>query len=61
MDRSETVLELTYRTQIGRFLAVQPNLQWVVNPGINPDLVDALVLGLRSQLRRELPGDGRSR
>jgi porin len=56
MDRSETVVELTYRAQISRFFVLQPDVQWVVNPGMNPELADALVFGLRAHLSLELPG-----
>ncbi len=43
---AETVLELTYRAQLGRFFVVQPDLQWIVNPGMDPGVANALVFGL---------------
>ena len=41
----EVNLELTYRSQILPWLAVQPNFQWVINPGFDPTLKDAWVFG----------------
>jgi porin len=58
MERGETVLELTYRAQVGRFFVVQPDLQWVMNPGMDPGVADALVFGLRGHLLLELPRSG---
>jgi porin len=55
MERGETVLELTYKAQLGRFFVVQPDLQWIRNPGMDPDLGDALVVGLRGHFLLELP------
>ena len=52
---AETVLELTYRAQLGRFFVVQPDLQWVVNPGMDPGVANALVFGLRGYLHVEFP------
>jgi porin len=60
MERAETVMELTFRIQVGRFFVIQPDLQWVMNPGMNPDLADALVFGLRSHLLLEFPGSSRN-
>lgn len=50
VDKAETSIELTYRTQVTPWLAIQPDVQWVINPGIDPTLRDALVLGLRFEL-----------
>ena len=50
VDNSETVLELTYRTQITPWLALQPNLQYVINPNTNPQRGNATVLGVRFEL-----------
>jgi porin len=41
----ETVIELFYRAQLTPWLALEPDLQLIVNPGGNGD--DSLVLGLR--------------
>lgn len=50
VGHSETSLELTYRIAITDYLALQPDLQYVVNPGTGPDLQDAIVAGLRFEL-----------
>ena len=55
-DRGETIIELTYRAEVGRFFVVQPDLQWVINPGTDPDVTDALVFGIRGQFLLEFPG-----
>lgn len=46
-DSSETGLELTYRTQATPWLAIQPSLQYVINPNTNPQRGNATVLGVR--------------
>ncbi|HSR43110.1 MAG TPA: carbohydrate porin [Longimicrobiales bacterium] len=48
--RTETALELTYRIQ-GERWALQPDLQWVVNPGTDPTLESALAAAVRAELR----------
>lgn len=49
-DRWETSFELSYRIQAASWLTVQPNVHYVVNPGMDPELGDALVVGLRMEL-----------
>ncbi|MBL8270997.1 carbohydrate porin [Steroidobacter sp.] len=46
-ERHETAIELTYRVQALPWLALQPDLQYIINPGTNPTLDDAWVVGLR--------------
>ena len=46
-ENAETAIELSYRTQVTPWLAVQPDLQYIVNPGTAEVLDDALVVGLR--------------
>lgn len=41
----ELVFEWGYRAQINQFLYVQPNLQWVIQPGGRSDIPNAMVLG----------------
>ena len=48
--RAETVVELTYRAPVTRWLTVQPDAQWVVDPGGDPRRRDALVLGMRAEV-----------
>jgi len=49
-DSSETVIELTYRAQILPWMAVQPSLQRIMNPGMDKTLSDASVVGVRLDL-----------
>jgi len=56
LERGETVVELMYRAEVGRFFLVQPDLQWVMNPGMDPDVTNALVFGLRGHFLLEFPG-----
>jgi len=50
VERRETALELTYRAQVTPWLAVQPDVQYVINPGADPALKNALVAGLRFEI-----------
>jgi len=47
---SEASLELTYLFQLGQHLALQPDLQYVLRPGSDPTLSNALVTALRFEL-----------
>lgn len=47
--RAETVLELSYGWQLNDRLSLQPDVQYVINPGWKSDRPDALVIGLRVQ------------
>jgi carbohydrate-selective porin OprB len=40
---------------LGRFFVLQPNLQWVMSPGMDSRVSDALILGLRAHVHLELP------
>jgi len=46
-DAAETALELTWRVPFGEHFALQPDLQYVIDPGTDPSLDDALVFILR--------------
>lgn len=46
-DRYEAALELTYRAAITDWLTIQPDIQYIFNPGADPALDDSLVFGLR--------------
>ena len=50
MDSHETVIELTYKTQVFPWLAIQPGVQTVFNPGADADLDNAVVSILRFQV-----------
>lgn len=47
LERHETAIELTYRVQALPWLALQPDLQYIINPGTDPSLDNAWVVGLR--------------
>ena len=53
-DRAETSIELTYSAQLTEWLRVQPDIQYIINPGANPALDNALVFGLQFSLARQL-------
>ncbi|MBV9674093.1 MAG: carbohydrate porin [Verrucomicrobia bacterium] len=44
---SETVIEVTYSAKINAWLRLQPDFQYIVNPGATSELQNAIVLGLR--------------
>ncbi len=44
---SETSLELSYRAQLTPWLAVQPDIQYIIHPGTNPKRNNATVIGVR--------------
>lgn len=52
-DRAETNIELTWRIPVAEWLVLQPDVQYIINPGTNPQLGDALVVGLRFELTGE--------
>lgn len=46
-DESETAFELTYSDNLTPWLAVQPDIQYIINPGVDPELKNAVVVGTR--------------
>ncbi|MCB2107228.1 MAG: carbohydrate porin [Rhodobacteraceae bacterium] len=50
VDKAETSFEFTYRAQLTDWLAIQPDVQWIVNPGTDPTLKDAVAIGLRFEV-----------
>lgn len=44
---AETTLEVTYRASVTPWLAIQPDLQWVVNPNADPRIPNSLLLTTR--------------
>ena len=46
-ENQETDYELTYRAQVTPYFAVQPTVQYIVNPGMDATLKNAWVLGTR--------------
>lgn len=51
-DRRELIVEATYKLAISDWPSIQPDLQYVVNPGGQPAVGDALVLALRVRIGR---------
>jgi porin len=47
---AETNIELTYRAQLADWIVVQPDIQYIINPGGTGALKNALVLGLRFEV-----------
>lgn len=50
VEDKETTIELTYRTQILPWLVIQPDVQFIKNPGMDPAISDATVIGLRAEI-----------
>lgn len=46
----EIIWELTYRRQINGWLSIQPDIQYVQNPGTDPGVENALVAGARFEV-----------
>lgn len=49
-DSREVSIEASYRAPITAWLTLQPDVQYVIDPGGDPALDDALVLGLRAEI-----------
>lgn len=49
-DRAETAIELSYAHRLTPGVTVQPDLQYVINPGWHPGRRDATVIGVRFSL-----------
>jgi porin len=43
----ETSIELTYQHALGSGLTIQPDVQWLLNPGADRTRANAVVFGLR--------------
>ncbi len=50
LTTNETALEITYRAKVTPWLALQPVLQRVANPGHDPTLRDAWIAGVRFEI-----------
>ena len=49
-DNWEVSLELSYRAQVSSIFALQPDIQYVINPGIDPSIENVLIMGMRLEL-----------
>lgn len=58
-DSHETTIELTYRAPVTDWLVLQPDVQYIINPGNDPNLDDAWVVALRFELAWSTPLTGR--
>jgi porin len=47
VERAETAIEWSYEMPLAGWLTLQPNLQYIVNPGGDSSIDDAVVAGLR--------------
>jgi len=50
VTNAEKTIELTYLIQVNSWLALQPDLQYVISPNTNPALSNALALQLRFEI-----------
>ena len=50
LKNNETALEITYRAKVTPWLAIQPTLQRIANPGHDPARGDAWVVGARIEI-----------
>ena len=49
-SNAETAVELTYQAPLSHGLTVQPDLQYIINPGAKGNVDNAWVVGVRAQL-----------
>ena len=49
-DAYEAAIEVTWRAELSEWLTLQPDIQYVINPGADPELDDALAIGLRIEI-----------
>ena len=50
VHRYETVFEATYRARVNEWLTVQPDVQYIVHPGFDPNLKNAFLFGLHFEV-----------
>ncbi|NQD35496.1 carbohydrate porin [Permianibacter sp. IMCC34836] len=50
LERTETAIELSYRFVVTEWLALQPSIQRIHQPGMDPNLDDATAISLRFEL-----------
>lgn len=49
-SRDQMTVEVFYRIQLTEHLAFTPDLQWVINPTLNPDVHNVMYLGIRGRI-----------
>ncbi|MGK6324494.1 carbohydrate porin [Sphingomonas sp. DT-51] len=47
---SETIIELTFSDEVADGIVLQPDVQYVIHPGADPYVRDAIVIGLRCSI-----------
>jgi porin len=50
VEHTETAIELTYRAEIRPWLYLQPDVQYIIHPGMDPSLDNALQVGVRMEV-----------
>lgn len=50
VKHTETAVELTYRAEVRPWLFIQPDVQYILNPGMDPSLKNAFQIGSRVQI-----------
>ena len=50
VDNAETDIEIIYRAQINDWLAFQPDFQYIINPGTDPNADNAVVVSARLEI-----------
>lgn len=50
LEDYELTIEGTYRFQVNPWLVVQPDIQYVINPGTSKSVDNALVIGTRFEI-----------
>lgn len=44
--KTETAIELSYKMKLHKHLTIQPNIQYIINPGDSPELIDNALVGI---------------
>ncbi|MCB9066314.1 MAG: carbohydrate porin [Calditrichae bacterium] len=50
VENAETAIELSYRAQLFPWFAFQPDLQYIVNPGMDSQLQNSIAVGARFEI-----------
>jgi len=50
VEHTETAIELTYRAEVRPWLYLQPDFQYIINPGMDPSLKNAFQAGCRVEI-----------
>lgn len=49
-ERAETAIELSYSAPLGHGIRIQPDIQYIVHPGMDKSVDNALVIGSRVEV-----------